>query len=98
MRAAVHHHVYAVRQSARDRDGDGRIVFIRIQIRRRSRRRQARKENQFGRHAPVERQFDDALLVNHLAYAVAARFDQRGVRHLHLVRHRADFERRNDRQ
>ena len=36
MRAAVHHARPAVRQSARDRDGDGRIVFIRIQIRRRA--------------------------------------------------------------
>jgi hypothetical protein len=97
VRAAVHDVADAVGLPARDRDGGRRKVLVGVEIPGRRRRGEPREEDQLGHLASVERQLDDALVIDDLADARAVSFDGRRVAgHRHLLRHVADPQRHVD--
>jgi hypothetical protein len=76
------------------RDRHGRKVFVGVEVGRRRRGSQPGQEDQLRRLPSVERQFDDALVVDDLANAGRVCFDHRGVgRHRDRFAHRAHSQR-----
>ena len=94
VRAAIHDVGHAVGLAAGDRDRHRRIVLVGVEVAGRRRRREAGEEDQLGGLPAVERQLDDALVVDDLADAGGMRLDHRRVRgHRDLLADRADRER-----
>ena len=75
--AAVHDVGDAVGLAAGDRDRDGRVVLVGVEVARRRGRRQPGQEDQLGRLAAVQRNLGDLLVVDDLPDAGGARFDGR---------------------
>ena len=93
MRPAVHQIGHAVRLAAGDRDGDGRVILVRTEVPRRSRRSQARQKDQLRCLPPVQRHLHDALVVDDLADAGRSRLDHCAARgHGDLFAEPADDE------
>ena len=92
--AAIKHVGRSIRQAAADAEhGLTGIVLGGNEIRERSGGSRAGEVDQIGRGAPVQREINDALLVDHLPDAGAAGFDHSGgCLDKHLLSNRADLQ------